>query len=185
MQVPSEFDPDVVRSLRRSGDIFWLNLDSPSAATLVAMDEALGLDPDAWSAAGLDERGSPLRGPFLWHGGDSLVLSSVVPEDPVASIPEREVLVRMGENWVASSHPGIPAIRQLNLAGRPRYPGVVVGRILAAVADATAPMLLALDEQIEIAQRLALDAEESALPLLQDLRGRPCNFATCRSRTGR
>lgn len=158
--------------MRRDGEPFWLNLDSPQPETLAAVDDALGLDPDAWSAAGLDERGSPIRGPFLWSREDWLVLSAVIPEDPASSQAEREILVRLGKNWVASSHPGVEPLRQLHMGGHPRSPGVVVGRILAAVADSIAPMLLSLDEDIERAQRLALAAERSALPLIQDLRGR-------------
>lgn len=162
----------MIRGLIRSDQAFWLNLDSPSAATLVAVDAELGLDPDAWSAAGLDERGSPLRGPFLWSREDWLVLSAIVPEDSDASIPEREILIRVGGNWVVSSHPGVDAIEQLQISGHLKSPGVVVGRILAAVADAMAPMLLSLDQGIEDAQRLALAADRSVLALIQELRGR-------------
>ena len=172
MEVLSEFDPQTIRSLRSSGEPFWLNLDSPPPTTLAAVDAELGLDAEAWAGAGLDERGSPLRGPFLWARSDWLVLSAIMPADSASGSPEREIVVRSGDNWVVSSHPGVEAIRRLHLGGHPRSPGVVLGRILAVVADSMAPMLLALDERIEDAQRLALATDRGALPLIQELRGR-------------
>ena len=172
MRVLSEFDPGTIRSLLSSGETFWLNLDSPSAETLATVDSCLGLDPDVWLQAGIDERGSSLWGPFLWSGEDWVVLSAIVPANPAASMPEREVLMRLGETCVVSSHPGIEAIRRLNVVGQLRSPGVAAGRIMAAVADEMAPMLLSLDDGIEDAQRLALAADPTALALIQRLRER-------------
>lgn len=168
----ARFDPETVRALVRAGESFWLDLDAPEPAILMAVDAELGLDPGAWAAAGFNERGSALRGPFLWSRGDLLVLSAILPAEPERSLPKREILIRVGQNWVVSTHPGVEALRALRDTGHPRLPGVVVGRILASAADSFSPLLLELDLGIDDAQQLALDADGAAPGLIQTLRGR-------------
>ncbi|MGI8727070.1 MAG: hypothetical protein ACR2K6_05250 [Solirubrobacterales bacterium] len=37
------------------------------------------------------------------------MVSAVIPEAADSSQPETEILIRLGENWVVSSHPGVEA----------------------------------------------------------------------------
>ncbi len=172
MRILAEFEPQTIEELRHSGEPFWLDLTSPSAETLEAVDAALGLTHDAWAGAGLQERDSPLRGPFLWSRSEAMVISAIIPADPGRDTIERELVLRAGDGWLVSSHPPIESIESLRSGGALRSPGVALGRLLAVVADAMVPMLTALDTGTEEAERLALAADPSALALIQRLRGR-------------
>ena len=167
MEILSAYDESAIAELRSGGHAFWLDLTQADPVFPAGLEETLGID--AGHEVAVHEGALP---PALTaHDGHmSLVLIAVTETgDTIES--EIPVVILLSDSFLVTVHDervdfGLDSPR------KPRTAATAFARAVAVVANSYPPAITALDDEIERAQELALDADRTVLGTVQALRGR-------------